>query len=59
MKILVISSCSKAHNDRAPAAELYIGPNHIDTLMEGLKKFENAISGKAVLIYLLFQPGMD
>ncbi len=38
MKILVISSCSKAQgNDRAPAAELYIGPNHTP-LMEGLRE---------------------
>ncbi|MYD62563.1 MAG: hypothetical protein F4W91_16110 [Gemmatimonadetes bacterium] len=38
MKILVISSCSKAQgNDHAPAAELYTGPNHTP-LMEGLRK---------------------
>jgi len=38
VKILVISSCSKAQgNDRAPAAELYTGRNH-SPLMEGLKK---------------------
>ena len=52
MKILVISSCSKAQgNDRAPAAELYTGRNH-SPLMEGLKKIRKCDQSGEITIDL-------
>ena len=50
MKILVISSCSERQgNDRAPAAELYTGPNHTP-LMEGLREVrKHDQSGKTTI----------